>query len=97
MTIVAEEAKKRRHHPEWSNVYNTVFVRWTTHQPRDPSVSPGVTEVDIDMAAFCDETAKESGEVFGAEDGEGEKRLLGVVEEVKRAARDCCGVVKKAS
>ena len=52
MTAVAEECKKRRHHPEWSNVYNTVFVRWTTHRPRDPNVSPGITRVDIEMAGY---------------------------------------------
>jgi len=95
MTAVAEECKKRRHHPEWSNVYNTVFVRWTTHRPRDPNVSPGVTRVDIAMAGFCDETAKEAGEVFGAEDGDVEKRLKDVVVEVKEAAGDCCGVGKE--
>ena len=97
MTTVAEECKKRRHHPEWSNVYNTVFVRWTTHRPRDPSVSPGVTGMDVEMAGFCDERAKEAGEVFGGEDWEREKKLLGVVEEVKKAAGDCCGVGKKES
>lgn len=95
MTAVAEECKKRRHHPEWSNVYNTVFMRWTTHRPRGPCVSPGVTGVDIEMAGFCDETAKEAGEILGAQDGEEEKRLLGVVEEVKGAVGDCCGVGKK--
>jgi len=95
MTTVAEECKKKRHHPEWSNVYNTVFVRWTTHRPRDPEVSPGVTGVDVEMAGFCDETAREAGEVFGAEDKQGEKKLSDVIEEVKEAAGDCCGVGKK--
>lgn len=92
MTAVAEECKKKRHHPEWSNVYNTVFVRWTTHRPRDPEVSPGVTRVDVEMARVCDEKAEEAGEVFDGEDGDGEERLLGVVEEVKVAAGDCCRV-----
>lgn len=31
MTEVAIHAEKQRHHPEWSNVYNKVSVRLTTH------------------------------------------------------------------
>lgn len=97
MTAIAEECKRKRHHPEWSNVYNTVFVRWTTHRPRDPSVSPGVTEADIEMAGICDETAKEAGEVFDTKDGEREERLISVVEEVKEVAGNCCVGKKRGS
>ncbi|MEO1515692.1 MAG: 4a-hydroxytetrahydrobiopterin dehydratase [Bacteroidota bacterium] len=31
MTEVAFHAEKQNHHPEWSNVYNTVKVVLTTH------------------------------------------------------------------
>ena len=31
MTDVAELAESQNHHPEWSNVYNTVSIRLTTH------------------------------------------------------------------
>ncbi len=31
MTSVAMIAEKQNHHPEWSNVYNTVNIKLTTH------------------------------------------------------------------
>ncbi len=31
MTDVAELAEAHNHHPEWSNVYNRVSIRLTTH------------------------------------------------------------------
>ena len=31
MTMVAFEAEKINHHPEWSNVYNCVTIKLTTH------------------------------------------------------------------
>ncbi len=31
MTVVAELAEAHQHHPEWSNVYNRVSIRLTTH------------------------------------------------------------------
>ena len=65
MNEVADECKKARHHPEWSNVYNVVFVRWTTHHE-----SKGVTERDVQMASFCDDVAERLGEV-GTVAGEG--------------------------
>jgi len=44
MTEVALAAEKRDHHPEWSNVYNTVSVTLTTHD------ADGLTEKDIQLA-----------------------------------------------
>ena len=44
MTQVALVAEKRDHHPEWSNVYNTVSVTLTTHD------AGGLTEKDIYLA-----------------------------------------------
>ncbi len=31
MTQVAKIAEKSNHHPNWTNVYNKVFIRLTTH------------------------------------------------------------------
>ncbi|PWE18217.1 4a-hydroxytetrahydrobiopterin dehydratase [Marinicauda salina] len=51
MSRVAVKADKMDHHPEWSNVYNTVEVVLTTHD------AGGVTGRDRDMAAFMDSIA----------------------------------------
>lgn len=48
MTRVALAAERHNHHPEWSNVYNRVTIRWTTHS------EGGVTDLDIKLARFCD-------------------------------------------
>ncbi|GGE44145.1 hypothetical protein GCM10011367_18560 [Marinicauda pacifica] len=51
MARVAIFADKMDHHPEWSNVYNTVEVALTTHD------AGGVTDKDTKMAAFMDKIA----------------------------------------
>jgi len=48
MTAVALEAEKMDHHPEWSNVYNKVSIKLSTHQPK------GITQNDLDLAAKID-------------------------------------------
>ncbi len=48
MTRVAMVAEKKNHHPEWSNVYNTVDITLTTHD------SGGITELDIKLAKQID-------------------------------------------
>ena len=50
MTRVAAEADRMDHHPEWSNVYNAVSIRLTTHD------SGGLTQKDIRLAEWIDQT-----------------------------------------
>jgi 4a-hydroxytetrahydrobiopterin dehydratase len=44
MTSVALEAEKMNHHPDWSNVYNTVNIKLNTHDAN------GITQKDFDLA-----------------------------------------------
>ncbi|HLH79141.1 MAG TPA: 4a-hydroxytetrahydrobiopterin dehydratase [Chthonomonas sp.] len=44
MSRVALMAEKMDHHPDWSNVYNTVHVALSTHD------AGGVTELDLQLA-----------------------------------------------
>ena len=48
MTRVALLAQSANHHPEWSNVYNKVSIRLTTHD------AGGVTAKDIVLAEAID-------------------------------------------
>ena len=50
MTRIALEAEKINHHPEWSNVYNTVTVKLSTHD------AGGITDYDIKLANIIDRT-----------------------------------------
>lgn len=61
MDAVVVDIKKRNHHPEWSNVYNKVHIRWTTHRPE------GLSSKDVELARICDEKAAEFGEVVEAD------------------------------
>jgi 4a-hydroxytetrahydrobiopterin dehydratase len=45
MSRCAILAEKASHHPEWSNVYNKVEVRLSTHD------AGGLTDKDLDLAA----------------------------------------------
>lgn len=49
MTRVALEAEKMDHHPDWSNVYNTVEIRLSTHSAGDV-----VTDKDRKLAQKID-------------------------------------------
>jgi 4a-hydroxytetrahydrobiopterin dehydratase len=52
MTRVALEAEKMDHHPDWSNVYNTVEIRLSTHSAGDV-----VTDKDRKLAQKIDSLA----------------------------------------
>lgn len=49
MTRVALAAEKMDHHPEWTNVYNKVVIKLSTH-----SAGNTVTKKDKDLAAIID-------------------------------------------
>ena len=49
MTRVAIEAEKMDHHPLWTNVYNTVEIRLSTHDAGDV-----VTEKDKNLSQKID-------------------------------------------
>ena len=48
MTSVALEAEKMDHHPDWSNIYNSVTIRLNTHDAN------GITQLDFDLALVID-------------------------------------------
>ena len=52
MTAIALEAEKMKHHPDWSNVYNTVVIKLSTHDAN------GITKTDFDLAAVIDRIFK---------------------------------------
>jgi 4a-hydroxytetrahydrobiopterin dehydratase len=49
MTKVALAAEQMNHHPNWTNVYNTVEIRLNTHDANNT-----VTEKDRKLAATID-------------------------------------------
>lgn len=49
MTRIAFECEKLNHHPEWSNVYNSLEIYLSTHD------AVGVTEKDFELAGIIDE------------------------------------------
>jgi 4a-hydroxytetrahydrobiopterin dehydratase len=48
MTHIALECEVRNHHPEWSNVYNRLQLRFSTHD------AGGLTQSDFDLATIAD-------------------------------------------
>lgn len=50
MTKVALIAEKMNHHPDWSNIYNTVVIKLNTHDAGDV-----VTEKDRKLATAIDQ------------------------------------------
>jgi 4a-hydroxytetrahydrobiopterin dehydratase len=50
MSKVAMVAEKMNHHPEWSNVYNSVSIKLTTHDEGNT-----ITDKDRELAQKIDE------------------------------------------
>jgi len=51
MTLCAQYAEEIDHHPDWSNSWNKVKVRLTTHSTQ------GLTDLDLAMAKAMDQFA----------------------------------------
>ena len=51
MTHIAMECEVKNHHPEWSNVYNRLHIRFSTHD------AGGLTALDFTLARIVDEIA----------------------------------------
>ncbi len=49
MTRIAFEVEKLNHHPDWTNVYNTLQISLSTHD------AGGVTEKDMELARIINE------------------------------------------
>ena len=49
MSRVALLAESRNHHPNWSNVYNSVTIELTTHD------LGGLSDLDLELAAAIDQ------------------------------------------
>ncbi len=49
MTRIAFECEAQNHHPDWSNLYNTLNIRLNTHD------AGGVTEKDFKLAESIEE------------------------------------------
>lgn len=48
MTSIAMEAEKMEHHPDWSNIYNSVTIKLNSHDAK------GITQLDFDLAQVID-------------------------------------------
>ena len=53
MHTVASVSEEKKHHPEWTNVYNKVQVRLTTNDFR------GITDKDFDLAFSMEQIYQE--------------------------------------
>jgi 4a-hydroxytetrahydrobiopterin dehydratase len=51
MSAVAQASERLDHHPEWSNVYNRVSIRLTTHD------TGGLSDRDVALAEAIDAAA----------------------------------------
>ncbi|KAI0409656.1 pterin 4 alpha carbinolamine dehydratase-domain-containing protein [Xylaria palmicola] len=91
MTAVSLQCKLKNHHPEWSNVYNTTHIRWTTHNPA------GLSAKDVELAALCDSLGRDFGEVVVDDGGDAAAQtcsLREVTDRVVADAGDCCAPKK---
>ena len=65
-------------------MYNTTFVRWTTHNPK------GLSAKDVDMAALCDSIARDFGEIEDAVESNVVCEIQGLTNKATSASGDCC-------
>ncbi|KAI1489452.1 transcriptional coactivator/pterin dehydratase [Biscogniauxia mediterranea] len=86
MTAVSLQCKLKNHHPEWSNVYNTTYIRWTTHSPK------GLSAKDVELAALCDALARDFGEIIPekSEDDDSCALKRAADRAVGAAGQECC-------
>ncbi|KAI3332974.1 pterin 4 alpha carbinolamine dehydratase-domain-containing protein [Ustulina deusta] len=89
MTAVSLQCKLKNHHPEWSNVYNTTHIRWTTHSPE------GLSAKDLELAGLCDALARDFGEVVDDGNAAQTCSLGEVADRAVGIAGDCCTPKKK--
>ncbi|KAK4450123.1 pterin 4 alpha carbinolamine dehydratase-domain-containing protein [Podospora aff. communis PSN243] len=82
MSAVTARCKEENHHPEWANVASRVYIRWTTHMPR------GLSQRDIQMAHFCDATAKTYAESFKGADEASKRKLSDLASWEKTKAQE---------
>ncbi|KAF4126812.1 4a-hydroxytetrahydrobiopterin dehydratase [Geosmithia morbida] len=62
-------------------VYNTAFIRWTTHHPK------GLSTKDLELAAACDSIARDFGEL---EPEPVSCEVRSVADRATTSAGDCC-------
>lgn len=55
MTVAGMEAEKMNHHPVWTNSWNMVHVKLTTHNQN------GLTDLDVRLAKRMDKLAEQFG------------------------------------
>ncbi|KAI1431497.1 transcriptional coactivator/pterin dehydratase [Xylaria sp. CBS 124048] len=93
MTAVSLQCKLKNHHPEWSNVYNTTYIRWTTHSPA------GLSAKDTELARLCDSLARDFGEEIPDDDDDDDGNSCALRQAADRvvadAGTDCCTPKKR--
>ncbi|TDZ15531.1 Pterin-4-alpha-carbinolamine dehydratase [Colletotrichum orbiculare MAFF 240422] len=73
--------------PSPQDVYNTTFIRWTTHSPK------GLSGKDLKLAMICDALAKDFGEVVAPPADVSEPAscgIRGLADKAAGTAGDCC-------
>lgn len=69
-------------------VFNTTFIRWTTHNPK------GLSSKDLDLAATCDALARDFGEVVEEstkdQDASASSQLCSLTNKAVTGSGDCC-------
>lgn len=65
-------------------VYNTTFIRWTTHNPS------GLSAKDTSLAALCDELARDFGEIHDDTAAGASFQLKYLADQTASTAGGCC-------